>query len=68
MASQERLRGQKYVSFAGRHFNALIYIGALQCEYIVCGNVGMTLFDEFVTAVAKQNVLAATIVIDTVDS
>jgi len=65
---QNKLRGKEKVGLAGGNFAALIYVGVLQCEYIVLGDADKTGFQKLNTAVTKQNVLSAAIVIFAVKS
>ncbi len=47
---------------------ALVDLGVFECEYIIPCDADMTCFYKFDTAVAKQNVLAQAVVIDTVET
>jgi len=65
-ARYETLGGEKGVGFTGRHFNTFVYIGVLQCEYVVRCGADTAYFYKFNTAVTEQDVLAATVMIDAI--
>ena len=64
----EYLWCEEEVGIVGGNFSTLVYMGVLQREYIVHFGAEPAGFYKFYAAVVEQNVLPATIVIDTVDA
>ena len=68
LKKSQKLWCEEGIGIAGGNFNTLVYMGVLKCEYIIHFGAEPAGFYESNAAVIEQNVLAAAIVIDTVDA
>ena len=62
----EQLGCEESVGFTGGYFTALVSTGVAQGKDVVIGGADISRFDKFDAAVAEEDVLAATFMIDTV--